>query len=259
MIAIEQRRQAAIDAPRGTEFHRPDTTVVERSGWWQIVTPSAPRGTLNEVVMSAVDEREVEHVIDDVIATYRAAGQPTKWCVGPWTRPLDMGERLARRGFTSWDVRGMGIATASSPSSPRAGDVAVVEIGEADLDAYLSTTARGWSRDERAMALERTAHLAELARTARRAWFFGANLDGAMVGTAAILARSACGYLVGGVVLPEARGRKAYRALVGSRLTFLSERGVTYAVTQAREATSAPMLEHLGFETLFRSTCWRLE
>jgi hypothetical protein len=60
-------------------------------------------------------------------------------------------------------------------------------------------------------------------------------------------------------VLPAARGRGAYRALVAARLAFLRARHVEYAVTQAREATSAPMLEHLGFETLFRSTCWRRE
>ena len=80
-----------------------------------------------------------------------------------------------------------------------------------------------------------------------------------MVGTAGIFGRDRCGYFVGGVVQPSARGRGVYRALVAARLAFLRARGVPYAVTQAREATSAPMLEHLGFETLFRSTCWRLD
>jgi hypothetical protein len=46
-----------------------------------------------------------------------------------------------------------------------------------------------------------------------------------------------------------------YRSLVAARLAFLHERGVDYAVTQARESTSAPILEHLGFETLFRGRC----
>jgi len=40
---------------------------------------------------------------------------------------------------------------------------------------------------------------------------------------------------------------------------FLRDRGIEYAVTHAHEATSAPMLEHLGFETLFRGACYQLD
>jgi hypothetical protein len=47
--------------------------------------------------------------------------------------------------------------------------------------------------------------------------------------------------------------------LIAARLAFLRERGLEYAVTHAREATSAPMLEHLGFETLFRGACYQLD
>jgi hypothetical protein len=34
---------------------------------------------------------------------------------------------------------------------------------------------------------------------------------------------------------------------------------MTLAVTHAREATSAPMLEHLGFETLYPYECLYLD
>jgi hypothetical protein len=65
--------------------------------------------------------------------------------------------------------------------------------------------------------------------------------------------------MIGTQVVVEARGRGLYRALVGARLAFLHGMGIGYAVTHAREETSAPILEHLGFETLFRSTCWVLD
>jgi hypothetical protein len=45
----------------------------------------------------------------------------------------------------------------------------------------------------------------------------------------------------------------------GARLAFLRERGIEYAVTNASEATSAPMLEHLGFETLFSGARYQLD
>ena len=39
-----------------------------------------------------------------------------------------------------------------------------------------------------------------------------------------------------------------YRALLDARLTRAARLGITLATTQAREATSAPILEALGFE-----------
>ena len=79
------------------------------------------------------------------------------------------------------------------------------------------------------------------------------------LGAGSILLREDYGYLVGTAVVERARGRGVYRALVGARLAFLHQRGIEYAVTHARESTSAPMLEHLGFETLFRGRCYLLE
>lgn len=91
---------------------------------------------------------------------------------------------------------------------------------------------------------------------------FGRALDRELVafiagdlGAGAILLREDYGYLVGTAVKEGARGRGVYRSLVAARLAFLRERGIDYAVTQARESTSAPILEHLGFETLVRGRC----
>src|SRR5262245_33314002 len=103
----ERKLEATIRAPLGRVLLRPDTRVVEHDGWYQLVTPSAPGTLLNEVAFSAVEDADAERLIDEVVATYAADGHPTKWCVGPWTKPADFGDRLARRGFTSWDVRGM--------------------------------------------------------------------------------------------------------------------------------------------------------
>jgi hypothetical protein len=57
--------------------------------------------------------------------------------------------------------------------------------------------------------------------------------------------------------LPRFRGRRAYGALLAARLTALRAAGVTLATTHARDHTSAPMLERVGFETQFRYTIYR--
>ena len=57
-------------------------------------------------------------------------------------------------------------------------------------------------------------------------------------------------YLVGGVVLPAFRGRGVYRALIAARLRHARAAGVAVVTTQARAATSAPILARLGFVAL---------
>src|SRR6266581_2594992 len=52
--------------------------------------------------------------------------------------------------------------------------------------------------------------------------------------------------LAGGVTLPVARGRGAYRALVHARWKAARRAGAPALVTQA-QAGSRPILEHLGF------------
>jgi hypothetical protein len=48
-----------------------------------------------------------------------------------------------------------------------------------------------------------------------------------------------------------------YRALLATRLALSSAAGFELAVTQAREESSAPILERLGFESLCAVTMYR--
>jgi hypothetical protein len=253
----ERKLAAAIEAPMGPGMRRPDTRVIAREGWYQVVTPSAPGAVLNEIALSQVAPEEAERVIDEAIATYRAHRLPVKWCVGPWTRPEGFGEMLARRGFRGSDVRGMGIDTSARIDVPDG--VHVEEIDdEVGIDGFVATAMRGWALPEEQMATERDVHAAALAASPRVTHLFAARVAGELVGTAGLFLRGDYAYLLAGQVLEHARGRGAYRALVAARLGFLHARSVDYAVTHAREATSAPMLAHLGFETLFRSKCYVL-
>jgi GNAT superfamily N-acetyltransferase len=255
MWTTERKYEAAVRAPEGRELWRPDSRLIERSGWRQLVTPSA-NGYLNEVSHCQVAPEDVERAIDEAIASFQAHGLATKWYVGPTTQPSDLGERLARRGFISWDVRAMGAETGRSLDAPS--DVEVVEVSERNLDGYIDTMMKGWSTDDDQRGLERETYFGELSKRPQTAHFFVARLDGKDVGTAGLFLRKDYGYLVGGQVLESARGRGAYRALVAARLAFLHARGHGYAVTLAREATAAPLLERLGFETIFRCACYLL-
>jgi GNAT superfamily N-acetyltransferase len=249
--------RAAYRAPIGRELHRPDTRVIERPGWYQIITPSAV-GYLNQVYISQVAPEDADRIIDEVVADYssRPGGAPVKWCVGHWTEPKDFGERLRKRGFTATAVRAMACSTDLRLDVPSG--VTVDEVTLETIDAYVAFEARGWSMPDDQHAIERQTHAAALTASPRTAHFFAARLDGAIVASCVIFLRGDFGYLVGGLGAPEARGRGIYRALVDARLAFLRARGISLAVTHAFAATSAPMLEHLGFRTVYPYECWCL-
>jgi GNAT superfamily N-acetyltransferase len=252
----EAKLDAAIRAPTGRAMLRPDSRVIERPGWHQVITPSAPGTLFNEIVLSQVEPEDADRVIDEVVAMYLAIGHPVKWCVGPWTRPADFGDRLARRGFTSWEIRGMVCETSLTIGRPQ--DVTVHQVDEATVEPYVALMLRGWSLPPDQAPLEIESHLAALRARPREAHFFAAEVAGTTVGTTGLILRGDYAYLVGAQVLPEFRGRGIYRALVAARLAFLTRHGISLAVTHAREATSAPILDRLGFETVFRSRCYLL-
>jgi hypothetical protein len=250
-----RKLEAAIESPFGPGLHAADTRVLDRPGWRQIVTPSAAGGVMNEVGYSVITEGDVEAVIDDVIATYKACGQPVKWYVGPWTKPDDFGERLERRGFSWTAMRGMGADTAMQIETPS--DVSVREVtDDASLHELLDVSARGWSMTK--ADLDPAMYRAALMKRPQIVRFFSAFIDGVAVGSACLIVRDDYGYLMGTQVLEHARGRGAYKAMVAARLAWLRAQGLEYAVIQAREATAAPILSHLGFEDLFESRCYRL-
>jgi GNAT superfamily N-acetyltransferase len=255
--SAEQRYTAAVEGPLTAPVMRPDTSVIARDDWYQLVTPSAPSTRLNEIAYSKLSPDDADAAIGAAIDTYHALEKPVKWCVGPWTEPTDFAARLARRGFTSWDVAGMGIAT--DPPFRGGRDVAVSEVDDELLAEYVAASVRGWGQPRSQFEAELTAYAGALGATPRIGHFFAARVDGLFVGTAELVVRPGYCYLTGGQVLEAARGRGVYLALLAARLEFLRQRGFGYAVTHARVATSAPILAAHGFETLFRSACWQLD
>lgn len=64
--------------------------------------------------------------------------------------------------------------------------------------------------------------------------------------------------LWGGGVLPEFRGKGAYRGLVAARLADAAKQGGSLAIVHARSGTSAPILRRMGFAVHGQSMVYRL-
>ncbi|MBL9101843.1 MAG: hypothetical protein JNL82_12845 [Myxococcales bacterium] len=233
----------ALVTPRSALVPFPGVTVIERPGWFQLISPPFRDGGLNEVSRAQLADDEADAVIDATLAQYAAQGIRFKWVVTPSCRPLDLRERLARRGMLHRRciVMAADIADITVPPTP---DVTVEPVDVDNVDAFADVVTTGWDTRGSPLAdLQR----AQIADPARRHRGFLARIDGRPVGGAnhIVLARSA--YFVGAVVLPPFRGRGVYRALIAARLAALAAAGLRLVTIQALADTSAPILTRLGF------------
>lgn len=249
--------EEVVVTPRSAELPLPDLVRIERPGWVQLVTPSFRQGGFNEVAFSALADDEADAVIDATIAEYRALGIRFRWAVPPGSAPADLGARLVRRGLTESWGRGMARATAAElaettgAAAPLDPAITVEEADARTIDTFTRVMAEGWGTDPGPLA---AAHAVSLAMpdAERRHRYFVATYAGEPVGAAGYVAFPRSAYLLGAVVLPRFRGRGLYRALAAARIADAHARGISLATSHARESTSAPILERLGFATICR-------
>ncbi|WP_266215347.1 GNAT family N-acetyltransferase [Paraliomyxa miuraensis] len=228
----------------------PDTRVIERPGWMQLVTPSLRDGGMNEVCLAVLDPDEADAVIDATLAEYRDLGIRFRWNVGPDSAPSDLVARLLARGLRAETTIGLAGATAGLTTAPPAG-VTVEPVDETNVEVFTDVMARGWDMDPTPLL---AFHQRILDTARERVPMHLARLDGRPAGTAAGAMFQRSAYLMGAVVLPEARGRGLYRALVAARAELAVARGIRLLTTHARSTTSAPILMRLGFSEVCRFT-----
>lgn len=236
----------ALVAPRAGLVGRSDTQIIERPGWWQIVTPSFTQGGMNEVGCDELPAESCDELIDQTIESYKRLGLLFRWMLGPRTRPVDLAERLARHGLHRSESVAMACATASVVAeAPPAIRVSAVDL--ANVDDFTEVMAQGWQTS--------AAPLDELHRRmvddpSGRHQLFVARHGERLGAAASYVALERSAYLIGAVTLPSCRGLGLYRALVHARLRHARERGLQLATTIARPETSAPILAQLGFTTV---------
>jgi GNAT superfamily N-acetyltransferase len=226
----------------------PDTRVIERPGWMQLVTPSLPQGGLNEVCLAVLSPSEVDAVVDETIAGYRALGIRFRWTIGPDSAPAELEDTLVARGLqpeTTWAVA----CRIGDPLPDPPAGVTIEPVDEGNVEAFTEVMARGWEMDPAPLL---AFHRRILSFARERLPMQHARIDGEPAGAAAVSLQPRSAYLMGAVVLPELRGRGLYRALVASRLQHAGRHGCTLATSHARASTSHPILARLGFRDVCR-------
>jgi GNAT superfamily N-acetyltransferase len=195
---------------------------------------------------------DVEAGVTEVraLARERGIGEVT-WWVGELTTPLGLAENLLALGLEpdpdQPDLTSLTIAL--RPAGEASAEVRRVET----FDDYLRAIELDWEvwdvpaddrEERRAAAPARWESLAE-----GNVNHYLAYLDGEPAGFGRVVFTPAGGLLMGGAVLPRARGRGVYTSLVHARWDAAVERGTPRLIVGAG-AMSAPILERLGFEPI---------
>ena len=191
----------------------------------------------------------VDATVDEVRALLRERGRTAcTWEVGSSATPSDLVERLRVRGAVDdRDPFAVGMVLTESPPSPEgieARPVRTFEEFRAAQRVAEEAFGGGVEADDEQL---RTRYEDNLATG--RSKTFVALVDGEVVASASSTYLDGAVTLNGGAVLPSARGRGAYRALVAARWDDAVQRGTPALVTQAG-AMSRPILERLGFRTV---------
>jgi GNAT superfamily N-acetyltransferase len=195
---------------------------------------------------------DVEATVEEVrgLARERDVEEVT-WWVGELSTPPGLAEELLALGLEpdADQPHLTSLVIASRPSGEASADVRRVESLEdylraLELDWEVWNVPAGEREERRAAAPRRWESIADGTVT-----HYLAYVDGEPAGFGRVLFTPSGGLLMGGSVLPDARGHGLYTALVHARWDEAVERGTARLIVGAGPM-SAPILERLGFERI---------
>jgi hypothetical protein len=239
--------------------------LAEEPGLWVPLAATSERLVGDGwVVVAGIRDATVERIrlangtVEQTLAELRALGrgrglEHMTWWIGELTTPADLDARLETLGLEpDPDLPEMTSLTIDhAPAGEPRPDVEVRRVET--VDEYLAALELDWEvwdvpEPERA----------EQREAQRATWPLAANVsihvayvEGEPVGFGRAVYAPAAAMLLGGSVLPRARGRGAYAALVHARWREAVARG-TPRISVSAGAMSAPILLRLGFEQIGR-------
>jgi hypothetical protein len=192
---------------------------------------------------------EVEAALADVRA--RAPGRPTTWEAATVSTPPDLADRLLALGLREDEARRSAAMVLEADPGPLPPGIEVTRVEDVEaFKAHVTVTHEVFGMlDRLPQELEDIdRHGAEKLADARFVRYI-AWVEDKPAGAATATFAPDGAILHSGSVLPWARGRGAYRALVAFRRAEASARGTPTVVTRA-SAMSRPILLGLGFREL---------
>lgn len=231
-------------------WHPTDATTVDTDDYLLVRWPDyfeAPPAVIRVAPAAAVAD-----ALDEITAHVRGWGCDEMVVWVKLDAPADLEATLVERGGEldeTVDVFALDLAARPDLAVPSDLDVrwqvdvattlATIEVGMAAFD-------EGSVPDD-ARLHELAAEAADDFRAGRTATAVG-YLDDRPVASGGLTLAGEVARLWGGGVVPDARGRGAYRAVLAARLDHAVSLGATTALVKGRVETSGPILRRAGFE-----------
>lgn len=235
---------ALAEAPLVHEPLAPDEELVEDPRFVLFVGPRA--ATVQRIRLGAGD---VEAALADVRA--RAPGRATTWEAATVATPPDLADRLLALGLREDGARRSAAMVLEADLGPLPPGIEVTRVEDVDaFKVHVTVTHEVFGLLDRLpqeledIEREGARKLADTRFVRYVAW-----VEGRPAGAATATFAPDGAILHSGSVLPWARGRGAYRALVAFRQAEAAARGTPTVVTRA-SAMSRPILLGLGFREL---------
>ena len=218
--------------------------VVVGDGW--VFVPAMP--TLGAVQQIRLAPSRLEAAREEIRAVAAEHDLPeVGWWQSQLSEPPDVGARLGLEHRETLTVLTLDHAV----DDPAAFDVREVETFDDYLAAQtIDAIANGWP-----VWADREGQEAMWSASRERFVIWLALEEGTPIGMARCAIAPGAMVMIGGSVLPEARGRGAYRTLVAERWRATEARGLRALVTSANDQ-SRPILERVGFERIGEIEIW---
>jgi len=194
---------------------------------------------------------DVEALVAEVRERVPAEKQAI-WWLDPGTEPADLYDRLRALGFREPKDRGRLLHALACVEEPPAASAEVRVRRVETYEGYETAVEVMWEAfgTPRERIAKQRPHLRaefEAHQAAGVPASFLAELDGRPAGLGRSVYPDRGVFLIAGAVVPWARNRGVYRALVRARWDDAVERDTPALVTEALPDTSYPILKRLGF------------
>ena len=256
MIVNNEVLKEVLYSPLNLVSSQPDTVIKSYDGWYQVINPSFPEADQNEVIICEKELENAPSFFEEIKKAYFDLSLPFKWCWNPFSKPDNLQKVLALNCSKSWEFSGMACHPSEISISIPEG-VNAIEVDEKNLDDYLDCMIKGWTIGNRDKIQESC--LTHIRSDDQKKFFFLSRFQGEVAGAASFTKYENSCYLGGAVVLPKFRGKGLYKALVKERLKKIKDLKINLTTTQAREATSAPILANLGFTRVFTGNVYQFD
>jgi ribosomal protein S18 acetylase RimI-like enzyme len=261
---MEQVAQVTAELADGLERHEETGNAESARGiggeiWTRgdaLVIASRPElGTgLNFACRIRSDDASVDRLIDEVSAWLSARGVAPHFRVSPLTRPADLAQRLARRGFVQTETETQMVLAAQDVEPASSARVSIEQIELGELERWVVLQQRGFGA---------TASSAPAIDLTRAAVAFGgirpflARLEGVAVGAGMLIDWDGVFGIYGVATVPEARRQGVGTALVREMIRTARARDNAPICLQVETgSTTQHWYERLGLRVVYDRTGW---